>query len=394
LQQFGSLDGVIANAAQIGGVVGDNLRAALEWLPTARALVTIKTDCDLSASVSSIEDSLSLHPEDDPELRDNTVSEWRARLLLRHGRWEEAYQLTQKMPSDLASSNRWRYWNARSLQLAQPNSQQPAVLFQALAKERDFYGFMAADQVKAPYALNNQPLALDPKVVQKVRNTAGIKRAMEFHARGQIVDGRREWYHVSRLFSRDELVAQARLIPLREKVGNKLIHAIRNAYLLSKDGTITVEADADKRNGNKKSRSDNDAGKGGSEGEHSVVAITISEIPRQDVTLLDLLDKTGPVPEPILGAILTQLVAILERLHTVRLLPWDFSATVTASHRASRQTRRQRPPLQWQRGRGRPPLPHRRSVLVSRSPTTCRPCWRTLPARQGSFACFAVCACL
>jgi soluble lytic murein transglycosylase len=147
----------------------------------------------------------------DPQLRDNTVSEWRARLLLRHGRWEEAYQLTQKMPAELASSNRWRYWNARSLQLAQPNSQQPAVLYQALAKERDFYGFMAADQVKAPYSLNNQPLVLDPKVVQKVRNTAGIKRAMEFHARGQIVDGRREWYHVSRLFSRDELVAQARL---------------------------------------------------------------------------------------------------------------------------------------------------------------------------------------
>ena len=99
----------------------------------------------------------------DPQLRDNTVSEWRARLLLRHGRWDEAHQLTQRMPADLASSNRWRYWNARSLQLAQPNSQQPAALFQALAKERDFYGFMAADKVNAPYALNNQPLALDPK---------------------------------------------------------------------------------------------------------------------------------------------------------------------------------------------------------------------------------------
>lgn len=147
----------------------------------------------------------------DPQLRDNTVSEWRARLLLRTGRWDEAYQLTQRMPAELASSNRWRYWAARSLQLAQPDSHQPAVLFQALAKERDFYGFMAADQVKVPYSLNNQPLALAPKVVQKVRNTAGIKRALEFHARGQIVDGRREWYHVSRLFSRDELVAQARL---------------------------------------------------------------------------------------------------------------------------------------------------------------------------------------
>ena len=147
----------------------------------------------------------------DPELRDNTVSEWRARLLLRLGRWNEVHQLTRQMPADLAQSSRWRYWQARSLQLAQPNSQEPKPLYQGLAKERDFYGFMAADQVKAPYQLNNKPLALDSKTLEKVRNAAGIRRALEFHARGQIVDGRREWYHVSRLFSREELVAQARL---------------------------------------------------------------------------------------------------------------------------------------------------------------------------------------
>lgn len=147
----------------------------------------------------------------DPQLRDNTVSEWRARLLLRHGRWDEAHQLTQRMPAELAGTSRWRYWNARSLQLAQPNSQQPIALYQALAKERDFYGFMAADQVKAPYQLNHKPLTLDPKVVKKVRSAAGVRRALEFHDRGQIVDGRREWYHVSRLFGREELVAQARL---------------------------------------------------------------------------------------------------------------------------------------------------------------------------------------
>ena len=147
----------------------------------------------------------------DPELRDNTVSEWRARLLLRLGRWDEANQLTRRMPAELGNTNRWRYWQARSLQLAQPNSQEPKALYQSLAKERDFYGFMAADQVQAPYQLNNKPLALNPKTVQKVRNSAAIRRALEFHARGQIADGRREWYNVSRLFSRDEMVAQARL---------------------------------------------------------------------------------------------------------------------------------------------------------------------------------------
>lgn len=147
----------------------------------------------------------------DPQLRDNTVSEWRARLLLRLGRWEEAHALTQRFPEELANSNRWRYWQARSLQLAQPESQKAAQLYQPVAAERDFYGFLSADRIQAPYQLNHQPLALSPQVMQKVRNTAGIRRAMEFHARGQIVDGRREWYHVSRLFSRDELVAQARL---------------------------------------------------------------------------------------------------------------------------------------------------------------------------------------
>ena len=61
----------------------------------------------------------------DPELRDNTVSEWRLRLLLRLARWEDAYQLTRKLPQDLATTNRWRYWQARSLELAEPKTRKP-----------------------------------------------------------------------------------------------------------------------------------------------------------------------------------------------------------------------------------------------------------------------------
>ena len=49
LQEYGSLQGVVDNAANIKGVVGENLRGALGWLPTGRSLLTIKTDCDLQA---------------------------------------------------------------------------------------------------------------------------------------------------------------------------------------------------------------------------------------------------------------------------------------------------------------------------------------------------------
>ncbi len=64
LGQYGSLDGVIANADAIGGAVGANLRSALDWLPQAKVLVTVKTDCDLSAHMQSIAASLTHQPED------------------------------------------------------------------------------------------------------------------------------------------------------------------------------------------------------------------------------------------------------------------------------------------------------------------------------------------
>jgi len=147
----------------------------------------------------------------DPDLRDNTVTEWRLRLLLRLGRWDDAYQLTRKLPQDLAITNRWRYWQARSLELSQPSSPLVPTLYKAVAKERDFYGFLAADRTQTAYQLNNKPLMLSPQLINKVRTTPGVRRALEFHDRGQVVDGRREWYHVSRLFSRDEMVAQAKL---------------------------------------------------------------------------------------------------------------------------------------------------------------------------------------
>jgi DNA polymerase-1 len=68
LQQYGSLDGVIANAASIGGVVGENLRAALPWLPTARTLVTVRTDVDLGPELVSLE-PLHVVPPDRERLR-------------------------------------------------------------------------------------------------------------------------------------------------------------------------------------------------------------------------------------------------------------------------------------------------------------------------------------
>ena len=54
LQQYGSLDALIAQAGDIKGAAGENLRGALDWLATGRQLVTIKTDCDLAGHVAGL----------------------------------------------------------------------------------------------------------------------------------------------------------------------------------------------------------------------------------------------------------------------------------------------------------------------------------------------------
>ncbi|MBL0395166.1 DNA polymerase I [Ramlibacter monticola] len=56
LQEWGSLDNLIANADKVKGAVGENLRRALEWLPKGRALLTIRTDCDLKDHIPGIPD--------------------------------------------------------------------------------------------------------------------------------------------------------------------------------------------------------------------------------------------------------------------------------------------------------------------------------------------------
>jgi DNA polymerase-1 len=54
LNEYGSLDAIIANADKISGKIGENLRAALPQLPLSRRLATIKTDVALDVRPSDL----------------------------------------------------------------------------------------------------------------------------------------------------------------------------------------------------------------------------------------------------------------------------------------------------------------------------------------------------
>jgi len=55
LKEYGSLDNIVANAGKISGTRGENLRKALDWLPKARALLTVKRDVPLPLTLDQLD---------------------------------------------------------------------------------------------------------------------------------------------------------------------------------------------------------------------------------------------------------------------------------------------------------------------------------------------------
>ena len=60
LNEYGDLDSIIANADQIKGKVGENLRLSVDWLPTTKELVTLKENVALDVRMEDLE----YRPED------------------------------------------------------------------------------------------------------------------------------------------------------------------------------------------------------------------------------------------------------------------------------------------------------------------------------------------
>ncbi len=65
IERYGSLEGVMAHAAEIPGALGENLRRRLDWLPTGRSLLGVRRDVPLPLAL----DALASHAGDAGKLR-------------------------------------------------------------------------------------------------------------------------------------------------------------------------------------------------------------------------------------------------------------------------------------------------------------------------------------
>lgn len=122
----------------------------------------------------------------------DATREWRVRVALSRQDWRAVLDAIDALSPSQQDDGEWRYFRARALaQLGQPA--QARDQFSALARQANYFGFLAADRVHADYAICPSSPADHPQIAQSLLAAPGMQRAFELHAVGLSLLARREW---------------------------------------------------------------------------------------------------------------------------------------------------------------------------------------------------------
>ena len=138
---------------------------------------------------------------------DAAVERYRLRAGIAEAAWEPLSRWTATDPVSDVNGLRWRYWRSRALEQV-GRSDEALRILRELARERDYYGFLAADRLGQEYQFNFEPVAVSAGELSEVLAIPGIVRARELFLLDIRVRARREWlFELSELAKRQQEIA-------------------------------------------------------------------------------------------------------------------------------------------------------------------------------------------
>ena len=141
---------------------------------------------------------------------DDNTRYWRIRAAIGLNEWEAVKKGVLDLPEEERNKVRWQYWLARALDHQQEKEEAQSI-FNTLAQDRSFYGFLASEYLKVPYSLNHNPLTLSKAQYTAVFQKPGIQRALEWMALGRTFEAKREWLSCIKNMSEAEQVISAQI---------------------------------------------------------------------------------------------------------------------------------------------------------------------------------------
>jgi len=114
------------------------------------------------------------------------------RIALTSGDLAETLVALDRLSDTQKADARWRYLRARVLTKLDRKAEAAPILAE-VAREANFYGFLAADWTGQPYTICPTALAGDPKIEAALARQPDLERAFEFRELGMLSEARREW---------------------------------------------------------------------------------------------------------------------------------------------------------------------------------------------------------
>ncbi len=142
------------------------------------------------------------------DANDENLRQWRVRAAIRTGEWQTGLRFIAALTDAEQREGEWRYWKARMLEHT-GDSGQARQLYGELARERSYYGFLSADRIKQPYAMQHVSVQASAEEVNATLARPGIRMAQELLLLGDTVAARRQWSWSMRRLSNRELAVAA-----------------------------------------------------------------------------------------------------------------------------------------------------------------------------------------
>lgn len=141
----------------------------------------------------------------------SNVIEDLAEAAVRAQNWPEVIVWTDKLPADIKQKSQWVYWAGQARKRTSRSTPVDNSALVALAGERHYYGFLAAQELGLPGQMNAQNGNVTNVELAQIRRHPNITRSIELFAVGDNLNARREWYKALNTLSFDEQVIAAEL---------------------------------------------------------------------------------------------------------------------------------------------------------------------------------------
>ncbi len=134
----------------------------------------------------------------------------KVRAALLEQNWQHVNSALTELTLDEQQEPKWQYWQARGLQEI-GKKQESNKVYAELAKDRSYYGFLAADTVNVPYQITDQPVSVQQADLKQLSEQIEFKACYEFKFLNFDLEARRQWQFAIKDLPKEKLLTAAKL---------------------------------------------------------------------------------------------------------------------------------------------------------------------------------------